>query len=154
LEAVLDRLARASRGEVDRASWQSLYKRHDESGGPEVTGWISTLFPYLKDRRTGRATLRNPWPTEETQRVHVQVIDGDEEGETEFEPAGPTIEQFPGGLSVAPFRWVNRGPAFDMEFLGGFVGVAQDEGTLALRPEIGRAVREAVGAARPGPGPG
>jgi hypothetical protein len=29
-----------------------------------------------------------------------------------------------------------------MEFLGGFVGVAQDPATLALRPEIGWAVRE------------
>jgi len=30
-----------------------------------------------------------------------------------------------------------------MEFLGGFVGVSQDEASLALRPEIGWAVREA-----------
>jgi hypothetical protein len=30
-----------------------------------------------------------------------------------------------------------------MEFLGGFVGVRQDPGTLALRPEIGWAVRSA-----------
>ena len=30
-----------------------------------------------------------------------------------------------------------------MEFVGGFVGVAQDRETLALRPEIGWAVLEA-----------
>jgi len=30
-----------------------------------------------------------------------------------------------------------------MEFLGGFVGVSQDSGTLALRPEIGWAIRSA-----------
>jgi hypothetical protein len=30
-----------------------------------------------------------------------------------------------------------------LEFLGGFVGVAQDQETLTLRPEIGWAVREA-----------
>jgi hypothetical protein len=143
LGPVLDRFARASRGEVDRGFWRSLYRLNDESGGPDLTGWISTLFPYLKDQRTGRATLRNPWLTEEAQRVHVEYIDGDRDDEPEFEPAGPTIEQLPGGLSVAPFRWEYRDRSFAMEFLGGFVGVAQDGETLALRPEIGWAVREA-----------
>jgi hypothetical protein len=31
-----------------------------------------------------------------------------------------------------------------MEFLGGFVGVSQEQATWALRPEIGWAVREQV----------
>ena len=53
-----------------------------------------------------------------------------------------TIEQLPGGLSKAPFRWNYLERSFDMEFLGGFVGVAQDQETLTLRPEIGWAVRE------------
>ena len=56
---------------------------------------------------------------------------------------GPTMEQLPGGLSKAPFRWDYLDRCFDMEFLGGFVGVAQDQETLTLRPEIGWAVREA-----------
>jgi hypothetical protein len=30
-----------------------------------------------------------------------------------------------------------------MEFMGGFVGVAQDQQTLAVRPELGWAVLEA-----------
>ena len=60
------------------------------------------------------------------------------------EELGPTLEAFPGGLSKAPFRWEYLGRPFDMEFLAGFVGVAQDPETLALRPEIGWAVREAA----------
>ena len=56
---------------------------------------------------------------------------------------GPSIESLPGGLSCAPFRWEYLDKSFAMEFLGGFVGVAQDGETLALRPEIGWAVREA-----------
>jgi hypothetical protein len=51
----------------------------------------------------------------------------------------------PGGLSKAPFRWELPGRDVEMEFLGGFTGVAQDYETLALRPEIGWAVREAPG---------
>jgi hypothetical protein len=31
-----------------------------------------------------------------------------------------------------------------MEFLGGFVGVSQDKDTLAVKPEIGWAIREAI----------
>jgi hypothetical protein len=38
--------------------------------------------------------------------------------------------------------WIER--SFDMDFLGGFVGVAQDQATLTLRPEIGWAVRESL----------
>jgi hypothetical protein len=144
LGPVLDRFARASRGEVDRASWQSFYKLHDESGGPYVTGWILALFPYMKDERTGRATERNRWLTEESQLVQiVDLGEEEEDGEPEYQPHGPTTEQFPGGLSKAPFRWQYLDKTFDMEFLGGFVGVAQDPATLTLRPEIGWAVREA-----------
>jgi hypothetical protein len=45
-------------------------------------------------------------------------------------------------MSKAPFLWNYLERSFDMEFLGGFVGVAQDQETLTLRPEIGWAVRE------------
>src|SRR5207237_8766312 len=44
---ILDQFVAASRGQVDRAFWQSFYKLEDESGGPCVTGWINVLFPYL-----------------------------------------------------------------------------------------------------------
>ena len=40
-------------------------------------------------------------------------------------------------------RWEYLHQRFDMELLGGFVGVAQDGGTLCLRPEVGWVVREA-----------
>ena len=56
---------------------------------------------------------------------------------------GPRLADLPSGLSKAPFRWNYLDRSFDMEFLGGFVGVAQDQETLTLRPEIGWAVREA-----------
>ena len=63
--------------------------------------------------------------------------------EPHWERTGFTCDSFPGGLSKAPFRWDYLDRSFDMEFLGGFVGVAQDQETLTLRPEIGWAVREA-----------
>jgi hypothetical protein len=56
---------------------------------------------------------------------------------------GPRLGDLPSGLSKAPFRWNYLDQSFDMEFLGGFVGVSQDKETLAMRPEIGWVLREA-----------
>jgi hypothetical protein len=63
--------------------------------------------------------------------------------EPEFYLSGPRLAGLPSGVSKAPFRWDHLNRSFNMEFLGGFVGIAQDHETLALRPEIGWAVREA-----------
>jgi len=52
------------------------------------------------------------------------------------------VGAFPSGLARAPFVWKYFGQRFEMEFLGGFVGVGQDPATLTLRPEIGWAIRE------------
>ncbi len=141
LSPILDQFARASQGDVDSAFWRSLYKFNDASGGPVINGWITAFFPYKKDHRTGRAT------------VPSRVLSKDENGmlkrmlypaeKPHWETPGFSVGSFPGGLSKAPFRWDYLDRSFDMEFLGGFVGVAQDGETLALRPEIGWAVREA-----------
>ncbi len=229
LRPVLHQFVAAAQGVVDRPFWQSFYKYQDESGGPMITGWISALFPYLKDGRTGLATKRNPYLMPDSQRLEdldaeidqeIEDIDIDEQDDDDidaedvkrqptarplnrliikrtqdkddslgtdpdqddaldedlnafdedlddneyvvgawlrpmpkrgrdygaddsgFDPAGPRISALPFGLSKAPFRWDYLKQSFDMEFLGGFVGVAQDQETLALRPEIGWAVRE------------
>jgi hypothetical protein len=270
LREILHQFVAAARGVVDRQFWQSLYKYHDESGGPMITGWISTLFPYLRDSRTGLATNRNPNLSLDSQRledidldediddeiddINIDEEDSDDfdeldedsesppgkqppnrlilghkqdtagylradidprevsdlESRTEDEPPrqfiwitsdniqipvtaddmevpygsdpdldkdfdedwhdemvvgawlspmpnrrrdeegsdadsgwGPRISDLPSGISRAPFHWDYRDRSFDMEFLGGFVGVSQDKDTLAVKPEIGWAVREA-----------
>jgi hypothetical protein len=45
-----------------------------------------------------------------------------------------------------PFQWEYLRKQYAMEFLGGFVGIAQDATTLALRPEIGWVIRRLTGA--------
>jgi hypothetical protein len=57
---------------------------------------------------------------------------------------GPGIADLPLGISRAPFCWHFRNQSFNMQFLGGFVGVCQDKEALTLKPEIGWAVREAL----------
>jgi hypothetical protein len=142
LRPILRQFVRASQGDVEPSFWRSLYKLNDQSGGPVITGWITAFFPYRKGYRTGRASV----PVEgllgdggHGVEAMLYPVEGRVRG---FAP-GPTIESLPAGLSKAPFRWEYLDRTFEMEFLGGFVGVAQDEETLALRPEIGWAVREA-----------
>jgi len=141
LSPILRQFVRASQGEVDRTFWRSLYKFNSQSGGPVITGWITAFFPYLKDRRTGRASAPSQILTEDTKSELEEMLYPGEKPRTGW-ATGATIEYLPSGLSKAPFRWDYGERSFDMEFLGGFVGVAQDQESLTLRPEIGWVVRE------------
>jgi hypothetical protein len=140
LRPILRQFVRASAGDVDTGFWQSLYMEDYDRDGSVITGWITSFFPYLKDRRTGQATR----PVEGLLVGESKVAQGRhaDRQRWRWSADGPTLECFPGGLSRAPFCWQHLDQSYDMEFLGGFVGVAQDEETLTLRPEIGWAVRE------------
>jgi hypothetical protein len=126
LEPILDELCAAAAGKPDRAMWQSFYKFESGSGGERVTGWINTLFPYL--RSEGSSELE-PNPHLATwQRGHD----------------GPSPSAFPSGLAIAPFTWDYLGQKLLMELVAGFVAVAQDAATRSVRPAIGWAVRDAA----------
>ena len=58
---------------------------------------------------------------------------------------GMTSAVLPSELSTAPFIWKYLGAELPMEFVAGFVGVAQNPDTMALRPEIGWSVRGRLG---------
>ena len=123
LGPIVDQFVMASEGVIEQEFWQSMYKLNSFSGAPYTSGWLHSFFPYLHDARTGHASRENAYLTE---------------GGGNLQDFGPTLNDFPSGLARAPFKW----NAFSMEFLGGFVGVRQDPNTLALKPEIGWAIRE------------
>ena len=128
LVPILNRFIEAAAGNVDQGFWDSIYKFHgsDGSGSPTVSGWVATLFPYLQGWEENY--IRNRWVKTTSSRE------------------GPSPEDFPKTASKAPFKWEIRTPrvqaVYDMEFIGGLIGVAQQADTLRLRPEIGWAVRE------------
>ena len=112
LRPILRQFVRASKGDVDPAFWRSLYKYEDQSGGPVITGWILGFFPYLKDRRTGLASVP----------VQGMFESGDEEIESMLHPdegslgthprprhrllTGRAVERpFAGSTSTSPSRW-------------------------------------------------
>jgi uncharacterized protein DUF4419 len=131
---VLDQFAAASVGDVDREFWISFFKLNGGSGGPYITGWINTLFPYIKSGSYASylgdgELVPNPFMTSWAEPSDALK-------------RGPTATQFPWGLSRAPFLWHYGFVDVPMEFLGGFVGVSQNPETLSLRPAIGWALRK------------
>ena len=126
-------------------------------------GWIAVFFPYLDG--PGQATSQNPWMA--GGKDLEELLTPLDELFSETSPQARTTSRdwtlpaiaeglpdprraYSTGLAKAPFTWGlldGRGNVvrqYDMEFLGGFVGVAQDPHTLGLRPEIGWAIREAT----------
>ena len=47
---------KAASGRLDSNFCSSIYKISDDSGGPFISGWIVTLFPYV-----GKDKIRNPY---------------------------------------------------------------------------------------------
>jgi hypothetical protein len=123
--------------------WRSVASRARDLATFDL-GWIMAFFPYLKGH-DGMATVQNEWLLEPGLcRAHIlspwaERVPDASGGIT----VGPRSDAFPGGLSRVPFRWEYGFESYPMEFLEGFVGVRQDHATLALRPEIGWAVRPA-----------
>ncbi len=144
LEPLLNQFVDAASGKIDQAFWDSIYKRDGKAGcgrGPFVTGWIVNLFPYLNPSSDNLPFLdsidalqpdpaatfrRNPWIGLEPSRV-----------------SGPIFDHFPHLPAKVPFLWDYKRTKYQMEFIGGLIGIKQDPQTLCLRPEIGWAVWEA-----------
>jgi hypothetical protein len=124
LRPICEQFIRASRGDVDLEHWQGICKLRSAYGGYIINGWVAKLFPYLRAFIFGPCTRKNP-------------IFETGEGFQTFDA--------PSGLSQVPFTWRDLiiGRERLMEAVGGLVGVSQDAQTLALRPEVGWAVREA-----------
>jgi hypothetical protein len=141
LQPILQEFVATARGDVRRAFWESVYKFDNFSGGAAITGWIAAFFPYFKDEQ-GKPTEKNPWLAEGGGKL--QLLLAGKWDQERFDLGGPSPGAFPSGLARAPFVWNYLEQRFDMEFLGGFVGVAQDSATLTLRPEIGWAIRQGV----------
>lgn len=130
---ILDQIIRAVQGSVNLPFWESIYKLDNGSGGPYVSGWVNTLFPYVENQNyhTNKRTIV---PNKYALNWHERMY--------EMFHTGPGDYEFPTGVSSAPFIWNYLGTEFPMMFMGGFAGVAQDPQTGAVRPAIGWAIGE------------
>jgi Domain of unknown function (DUF4419) len=135
---ICEQFVRASEGTVDPDFWNSIYKWQgpDGSGDAYVTGWVLKLFPYLDDPRAKLDAPRG-------KRSAAPLLCRN--GWLAARPAAvfPGRDDFPASPAKAPFQWQHMEEVFEMEFVGGLMGIAQNPTNLCLRPEIGWAVRHA-----------
>lgn len=141
LVPVLDEFVNAACGRPDVAFWRHFFqesKRVGCGGGTDLKGWILLLFPYLVDHTAG-ALVPNPILVATRGASPLEAGGG---------PASWVIlnrvppDTIPLGLSRAPLTLVIGGVTHEMDLIGGFMGLAQDPTTLAVRPAIGWAVRD------------
>ena len=121
LEPVLDQFVAAASGDVDQEFWSGIYKQCGGSGGPYVSGWIITLFPYLTN---GDSMFVNRFMGRWESWGHVST------------------DLIPSGVTSTPFKWDYYSTVLPMRFHAGFLTVTQDQHTLAVQPEIGWAVSD------------
>jgi hypothetical protein len=124
LEPLIDEFINAKKGKINHEFWASIYKLNGGSGGPYIKGWLIKLFPYLS------TTSDKPRPNNYIDKEPTSTF------------SGLKTNDFYNGISQADFIWNYFGTKFEMEFVAGFIGVKQDKVTLALRPEIGWAVKD------------
>ncbi len=115
MDEIIARFVDASRGEVDRAWWQQIYKLTERYGGEDIEGWLGAFFPYLKERQDS-FTLRRM---------------KDEKFTNEIVP--------PGAIRRARVKFVTPQGSESLRVVSGFVGV-EDLGQAGVRPKIGWAV--------------
>jgi hypothetical protein len=134
---VLDQLVATAAGDINAEFWRSFFRYQSGSGPAELTGWISTLYPYLHaDEQT---LAPNPYLdgwharyTRASKRTDWRWNDMD----------GPSIGALPSGMASAPVHCVDQrtGETVELRFVAGMFGVDQDTSTGALSPCFGWAV--------------
>ena len=116
---VLEKIKRASEGEVDKDFWCDMFKLHRKDRGhgcgpshPDVDGWIVKFYPY--DEKGRRNDLE-------------KLYEGD--------------QHLPSEVLSVPLKVTGAAEA-NLNLRAGFVGIVQDSKTQALRPEIGWYITE------------
>ena len=122
LKPILQQFVNASKGEVNKDFWQSIYKIHEESGGPYITGWLLNFFPY-----TDKGKVR-------------EIIQFDKDMKMSEVKKSHYDTTFPKGQSKVPFIWKYFSKNINMELNGGFLGVIQNKADMSVKANIAWAV--------------
>lgn len=139
LKPILEHFELASSGRADIEFWKNIYKQTEAYGAFRINGWITRFVPYLRDHRTGNFSRKNDSIGTSFTIPAIETKNGAPFAESP--PGAISMESIPHGLSVAPFVLKFLvGEKQSMQFVGGFVGIEQDEQSLALRPKLGWAV--------------
>ncbi|MFT5684196.1 MAG: hypothetical protein ACI8RZ_005137 [Myxococcota bacterium] len=127
---VLTQIADTVAGKMPRqAFWQAIYKRDDESGGPHISGWMTTLLAHTVGDNF-ETTLRDPasvaWATGCTL----------------------TSNELVSHMVRVPFIWEYLDTDIPMEHVAGIIGVERDDAGF-FSPRLGFAVNEPAATSPP-----
>ncbi len=150
---ILEELIKTLSGSIDLDFWKSLFKYQSESGGPYISGWCTTFFPYLQRTKGffGIKQILGLFPEKDAVKtVKVErysrsgyqktlVVRNPSLGNNEDHQL--TCGVFPRGLSDASFIWDYRKDKIKMKFISGFIGITEDPETNQLRSEINWAIK-------------
>jgi len=131
LTPVLDTIAESAGGKQNPDFWRSIYKTHSMSGSLNVTGWFTTFFAYINDRKNSAGGVK------------VKDANAFNWPDLSEEWGGPALgpDAFTSHVSSVPFLWNYLGREIQMRFLSGVLGV--DEIDRHLAPRLGWAVAHA-----------
>ncbi|KAB8145806.1 DUF4419 domain-containing protein [Chloroflexia bacterium SDU3-3] len=157
LRPILDGLVASAEGQTDRAFWKSFFHRRSGWEGEEITGWVHTLFPYLKEGDAKPyANPRLPQWRERLRAAQAAAII--QQSPLDKPPSdmpddvfkrriaftkrnyGLSARAFPVGFCSAPITLITPFATDELRFIGGLFGVAPDAASGALTPAFGWAV--------------
>lgn len=141
LDPILGQFVAAAQGRAETAFWQSFFRYHSGSGPSVMTGWITVLFPYLRDR--AQKLYPNPYFEDWERRLR---IDDKQSWQIRFDdPQCVGMDSIPPCVTSVPLKvtWetFERGTVEQkMRLVGGLMGVSQRPTNLTLQPECGWAI--------------
>jgi hypothetical protein len=133
LDPILRQFVAAAEGQPETEFWRSFFRYHSGSGPSVMTGWINVLFPYLKDHqdRLYPNSYLGDW------ELRLEIDDKQHWRERWNEPQGVGMSAIPSALASAPVKVFWGEEETDMRFVGGLIGVSQDDHNFALQPQCG-----------------
>lgn len=139
LMPVLEVLADQAHGaSLDEHFWSSIYKHASMSGTDNFNGWLTAFVNYVQDApdcRGGKAELRQKDP---------ELFDWANQNSSGWCMPGLALGSVPSQISKVPFTWHYFGTTLPMFFLGGVLGVDNDDGYVT--PNLSYAVVHALAA--------
>ncbi len=142
LRVILAQFEKAAHGEIDIKFWRNIYKQESRYGSDVINGWIIRLLPYTKSISSGAIDRINPYIGSD-----FPDLDSDEDDQSSSgsfaDKEQLSSDLLPLGLSMVSVEICSSdGLSETLKFYAGFVGIDQDDNSLALRPRLGWAVGE------------
>jgi len=137
---ICQEFAEAAAGKPAIDFWRCIYKPKTVYGGELMTGWLTDLFPYIKDPVTNTPTVKNPM----LERYFCEPPPAESQRNQSFSWGGYGIspKSLPLGICQVPAKFTGGKKNVNLELIAGFIGVQQNSETGILQPEIGWAVRD------------